>query len=160
MSLAKHYIQTAGLLLEGYKGEMPFAPVLKQFFAQHKKYGSRDRKTISHLCYSFFRLGKALRDLPTEERILIAVFYCGQQSNPVLKQLRPDWDNAISLSLAGKEKITGFPLFAKAIFPWLDQLNTGVNAENFAFSHLRQPQLFLRIRPSFKTAVLKILDEA
>jgi 16S rRNA (cytosine967-C5)-methyltransferase len=160
MSLATHYIQTASALLQNYKGEMPFAPVLKQFFAQHKKYGSRDRKTISHLCYSFFRLGKALQDLTTEERILVAIFYCGEKSNPVLRNLRPEWDAAIGLNLDEKQQIAGYSLSPQTIFPWINKLNDGIDPQTFAYSHLRQPQLFLRIRPGFKNPVLKVLDEA
>lgn len=34
--------------------------------------GSTDRKQISQLCYSYFRLGKALPELPVEERLLAA----------------------------------------------------------------------------------------
>jgi 16S rRNA (cytosine967-C5)-methyltransferase len=160
MALANHYLQTATSLVENYRGETPFAPVLKQFFTQNKKYGSRDRKVISQLCYSFFRLGKALPQLPTEERILVALFYCGNQNSPVLKQLRIEWYNAIDKTLLEKQAITGYSIDAKAIFPWLDQLNRGINSQVFAFSHLQQPKLFLRIRPGFKKPVLKVLNEA
>jgi len=70
----KHFshLNTAVLLIAQYRGEMPFSIFLKSFFAQHKKYGSNDRKSIGQLCYSYFRVGKAMPNASIEEKILAA----------------------------------------------------------------------------------------
>ena len=39
---------------------------LKQYFAAHKKHGSTDRRTIAHLCYTYYRLGASIKDFETE----------------------------------------------------------------------------------------------
>lgn len=52
---------------------MPLKHYLQQYFSQHKKHGSKDRKQISHLCYSYYRLGHALKELSVEERLEAAI---------------------------------------------------------------------------------------
>lgn len=64
------HLTTAIQLLQAYKGEQPFGHYIKQYFNANKKYGSKDRKHISQLCYAYFRLGKALPELSIEEKIL------------------------------------------------------------------------------------------
>jgi len=59
--------QTVSNLLLAYDGKEPLHLFLKKYFAVHKKHGSKDRKLISALLYSYFRLGKnveALQKLP------------------------------------------------------------------------------------------------
>lgn len=70
---AHAHFNTAVYLIEHYKGDTPLKHYLQQYFSQHKKHGSRDRKQISHLCYSYFRLGHALKEFPVEERLKAAI---------------------------------------------------------------------------------------
>ena len=49
------YQNSAKFILGLYDGSQPFSIFLKNFFSQNKKYGSRDRKAITELCYSHFR---------------------------------------------------------------------------------------------------------
>ena len=74
MSRYHSYLNTAVTILTNYKGEEPFAGYIKKFFAANKKYGSKDRKSISHLCYCYFRTGKALPKLSVEDRIVAGLF--------------------------------------------------------------------------------------
>lgn len=67
------YFNTAVRLIENYKGDLPLKHYLQQYFSQNKKHGSKDRKQISHLCYSYYRLGYALKDLSVEERLEAAI---------------------------------------------------------------------------------------
>ncbi|HEY1113391.1 MAG TPA: Fmu (Sun) domain-containing protein, partial [Chitinophagaceae bacterium] len=89
------YIQSAARMLQEYRGDQPFATWLKAYFSANKKFGSRDRKQVSHLCYSFFRLGRAFMDTPAEERILIAQFLASDAPNAFLQELRPEWNNRV-----------------------------------------------------------------
>lgn len=45
----------ANKLVDNYQGQEPFANYLKKYFAANKKHGSRDRKSISAMCYTHFR---------------------------------------------------------------------------------------------------------
>ena len=67
------HFNTAVHLIENYKADMPLRHYLQQYFSQHKKHGSKDRKQIAHLCYSYYRLGYALKELPVEERLKAAI---------------------------------------------------------------------------------------
>ncbi|MEK7199745.1 MAG: hypothetical protein AAB212_07495 [Bacteroidota bacterium] len=74
------YFNTAIFILQQYDGSMPLLHFLKQYFSQHKKHGSKDRKWISHLCYNYYRLGHALKELAIEERLRIALFLCNESA--------------------------------------------------------------------------------
>lgn len=45
----------ADKLVREYEGPIPFALYLKTYFAANKKHGSKDRKSISAICYEYFR---------------------------------------------------------------------------------------------------------
>lgn len=154
----KHFshLNTAVELIEQYKRELPFSIFLRSYFTQHKKYGSRDRKTISNCCYCYFRLGYAVESLPIEDKILLGLFLCERQSNELLQHFKPAWNAKIELSI--DEKISmlnneNIPFSIKDIFPWKELLSEGIDHEQFCRSFLIQPDLFLRLRPGYETIV-------
>ncbi len=145
MSRFHSYVNSAASILHSYKGDQPFNIFIKDFFAQQKKYGSRDRKQISQLCYSYFRIGQALQALPIEERILAGLFLCENMPNQLLEQLKPEWNELIALPHEGKSSLLNFS--TEEIFPWSNELSSAINIKDLAASFLVQPDLFLRIRP-------------
>jgi 16S rRNA (cytosine967-C5)-methyltransferase len=152
------YLNSAKTIIDSYKGDVPFAAFLKKYFNAHKKYGGNDRKQIATLCYHFFRLGKALPQLPGEEKIIVATFLCEDTGNEFLQFHKPEWNAIITKPLAEKMAIAGFT--AEDIFPWAEALSTGIDAELFRYSFFKQPDLFLRIRPGKKDIVTKKLQDA
>jgi 16S rRNA (cytosine967-C5)-methyltransferase len=152
------HLNTAMQLLQQYNGSMPFGSFIKQFFSQHKKYGSKDRKNISQLCYAFFRLGKALPQLPTEERLLTGLFLCSPEPNEMLQHLRPHWNEKAQLTLAEKIQLTGIILHD--LFPWAAELSEGIAYDPFCASFFTQPDLFLRLRPGKGSLVKNKLQQA
>ena len=152
------HLNTAVQLLQQYNGSQPFGSFIKQFFSQHKKYGSKDRKNISHLCYAFFRLGKALSQLPTEERILTGLFLCSPEPNELLLHLRPDWNDKAHLPISEKAQLVA--LNVHDLFPWAAELSEGMAYEPFCASFLTQPDLFLRLRPGKEAVVKNKLQQA
>ena len=160
MSLALHYIETAQQIIESYNGSTPLAPVIKAFFSTKKKYGSRDRKTISNLCYNYYRLGHALKDLPVNERIIAGLFYCSNQPHFIIAEVKPEWNEHIEKTVAEKNAITGYRLNGEEIFPFADELSGDIDASVFGLSHLQQPNLYIRIRPSSEKTVNKALTNA
>src|SRR5579871_2936540 len=143
MRLLSH-LNTAIQLLGQYNGKEPFSHFIKNFFRQQKKFGSTDRKTISHLCYCYFRLGHALKNIPVEERVLIAVFLCTHTSHELLDHFKPEWNEKIQLPLKEKLSIINYPLSITDVFPWKDELSADIDHEKFCNSFLIQPDLFLR----------------
>ena len=160
MSRWHSYLNSAKEILSLYNGEEPFASFLKKYFSGHKKFGSTDRKQVSHLCYCYFRLGKALPNLPVEDRILTALFFCTTTSNQLLGQIRPEWNDNVTLSVDEKYKLVGNTFSNPYIFPWEKELTVGINFEQFCNSFFIQPDLFLRMRPGKEVLVKEKLLKA
>src|SRR5690606_34875208 len=71
-----HHIRAFEQVLASYDGKLPLYRHLIVYFKQHKQMGSSDRRWASRYLYSYFRLGKALLDLPVIERLAVADFLC------------------------------------------------------------------------------------
>lgn len=160
MSRFHSYLQSATAIVSSYTCEEPFSSYIKQYFSRYKKFGSNDRKTITHLCYCYFRTGRSLDSLPVEDRILSALFLCQQTSHPVLRALQPQWDEAVHASPVVKYERIGLTYSEKSIFTFAEQLSCESDRALFEISHLIQPDLFLRIRPGKKDQVLNDLHRA
>jgi 16S rRNA (cytosine967-C5)-methyltransferase len=154
------YINSAKEIISLYDGKIPFAAWLKIFFAAHKKYGSKDRKHITQLCYSWFRLGKSFTQNTFEERISISMLLTSATSNIYLQQLMPEWNEIIEFSLQEKLEFLNATSELQKIFPWVAELSPEIEVEEFIMSHLKQPDVFLRIRPGNESEVKKKLEEA
>ncbi|MHA4809680.1 RsmB/NOP family class I SAM-dependent RNA methyltransferase [Flavitalea flava] len=147
-------------IIAAYKGEMPLHAWLKDFFREHKQMGSRDRRQLSNMVYGFYRLGHAVRDLPVEERILTGLFLCNASPQEMLGYFKPDWNEQINRSLEEKFVIcreSGISIDPREIFPWKEELSEDIDHYAFCLSFLRQPHLFLRIRPGQQEFVLQKL---
>lgn len=149
------YFYPATEILQHYDGSIPFAAWIKAYFREHKKFGSRDRKIVSDLCYCFFRLGNLFAEKSMEERFTIAQFLCRHDS-PFIKELEPDW--AVYLSQSLSEKLSFLEANPEFIFPFVEEVSNEIDKKKFAASHLVQPDLFLRIRPGRKETVIKKLQ--
>lgn len=160
MSRYYSYINSAKEIIAAYTGTEPFASHLKKKFAANKKFGSKDRRQITQLCYAYFRLGNALQELPVEERLLAGLFLCSSTTSNILEAMKPDWNDAVNESPQQKMSLLPFAVDATAVFPLTDELSDRIDPVAFAFSHLQQPDLFLRIRPGKKTIVLHQLQAA
>ena len=156
------YFNTAILLIRQYDGTTPLLHFLKQYFSQHKKHGSKDRKYISHLCYNYYRLGHALKDRSEEERLRVALFLCNDTAGEWQLLYEANWMEHWSTDLKVRIQFVAdsYPAFSvNDIFPWTDELSEGIDQEHFILSHFTQPDLFLRIRPGREKGVLQKLNE-
>jgi 16S rRNA (cytosine967-C5)-methyltransferase len=174
------YLKSAVGILLSYDGSIPFHNYLRKYFSQNKKHGSKDRKSIAALCYSYFRLGHAVMELPVEERILIGVFLCNHENNEILKAFRPAWNEKITSALQEKYSllnnnllhVPGHSSFAHGnielrhqfsiqdVFPFKNELSKGADHMKFCESFLAQPDLFLRLRPGKEQIVKQKLKSA
>jgi 16S rRNA (cytosine967-C5)-methyltransferase len=161
MQYAERYVVSAENIISRYDGTLPLNHYLKQFFAADKKYGSKDRKAISHACYCFYRLGKSLMDLPVRERIIAGIFLCTDELQPWERIFPPEWmTNAGHLEQKIQQLESVYSFQPAAIFPWPDQLSGNFDHEALCISHLRQPDLHLRVRPGKKEKVIAALKTA
>lgn len=165
------HLNSAKEILQQYKGEEPFASFIKKYFAQHKKFGSKDRKQISHLCYCYFRSlqapppppisgGSAEELIKIEEKIITGLFLCSTEKNEVLELLKPEWNEKCGLTVEEKYSVLNNQLSIINNFPFADELSTGVDAAAFAKSLFIQPDLFIRIRPGYEKIVKEKLQKA
>src|SRR4029079_3316439 len=111
------YLNTASKIINTYKGDEPLSVYLKKFFSSDKRYGSKDRKLISHSCYCYFRLGKMATGLPADERILLGLFLCTDEPGEMLAALKPGWIEHITNTTQNKIEKSGFHFSVSEIFP-------------------------------------------
>ena len=178
MSRFHSYINSATAILGAYQGKEPFALFLKAFFAANKKYGSKDRKQVSQLCYAYFRLGKSLQTFSIQDKILAGLFLSEAEPNSILEEFKPNWNEflkAHNLSegkfnsgseikgdselLLEKLKLVEPNLRPEDIFPYYSFLSNDIDKDDFALAFLKQPKLFLRVRPGKNSKVEKQLAE-
>lgn len=140
---AEYYLKVAITLIEKYNGSLPLQHYLKSFFSANKKFGSKDRKFITHLCYSYYRVGVATEKSAIKERIIQSLF------------LQEDKEQHWHELLAG---FTKQEINTSKIFPFADELSEEIDHNFFSASHIQQPYLYLRIRPGFVEKILRILS--
>jgi 16S rRNA (cytosine967-C5)-methyltransferase len=131
---------------------------LKSFFAAEKKFGSTDRRTISTLCYSYFRVALAFKKEPVEYTMLAGLFLCSNKQNDILSLLRPDWNEQVSLPVI--EKLALLNVEASRLFPFGEELAADIEKDAYALSFLEQPGLYARVRPGKKNGVVDKLTKA
>ena len=154
------HLNSAAGILRQYRGEQPFHLFIKDYFRQHKKHGSKDRKRISGLCYAYFRLGASFAGKTMEEKIVLGLFLCASQPDELLESLHPEWNAAVQQPLKEKCAVAGVAYEQLAIFPFTAELSDTIDAEAFVYAHLQQPDLFIRLRPGHEKEVLEKLDKA
>ena len=159
---AAQYLRSATAIIQQYDGVIPLAAFLKQYFKANPKFGSKDRRYISQLCYCYYRTGYAFPPILPEERIKASLFLCEpvpggwdllftrEWLEPWNGNINKKWD-LIKVMIPGTDP--------GKLFPWTDALSDGIDARAFANAHLVQPDLFLRIRPGTEKAVLQKLDK-
>ena len=160
------HLNTAAELIAQYSGGLPFNLYLKQFFASNKKYGSKDRRQITSLCYHYFRIGNALSSNEIKEKILASRFLIATEPDELISALKPELANGVNYSsLAEKCKRLlqfGINFHFKNLFPLPHLLSDTIalDEEKFLLSHLQQPDVFLRIRPNQNEKVIAKLKQA
>ncbi len=163
MRYSTRYLSYAVEIISEFQGDQPFAIFLKSYFAANKKFGSKDRKYIAQLCYNYYRLGVVAKLFQIEEAIKITLFLCNDEVGKWTELFEADWllkwSDQLSNRIHFMQEI--FPAFNAAnIFPFHHQLSESVDTELFAIAYLKQPDLFIRIRPSKEKKVIDALTNA
>ena len=160
---AENQLRTFLILMENYTAETPVDKFLPGYFNLNKKMGSTDRRIASRLIYSYFRLGKALKNYPSEERLFAAEFLCNNQENSFLGFFKPELAAQIALPVADKILILQkqYPDFRlEDVFPFAGHLSAGIDPMLFLPSFFLQPDLFIRVQKGHESAVKRTLTDA
>lgn len=133
--------------LDNYKHDVPLSKYLKEFYKRNKQMGSKDRKMLSHMMYSYFRLGRACVDNTFEERLYIALLLTSTETDTSLAMFKPEWASKATDSFEKKIdfiKSMQSDFMLEDVFPLQNLLSTEINKTAFIHSHFIQPDLFLR----------------
>lgn len=137
--------QHIGDIIKTYDGSMPLGHYLRNYYKQFPKLGSRDRKMLSEMAYSWYRCGKAINpDLTLDEQIATATQLCQTENKHLLRLTQDILVDTNNVNL-------------DTIFPHDVALSEGISKQDWLNSMLTQPMLFLRIRNN-KKAVLEVLE--
>lgn len=145
--------------MEAYSGTSPFSLYLKEQFARDRRMGSSDRRMVRHYCYCYFRTGRALSSMSTEEKLITGIWLCAVAADPLLEAVQPGLNKTVSLSLDEKSKMLGEQFSWAELFPFGDQLSPELDPVEWATSLLTQPELFIRIRPGHEQKIIERLKE-
>jgi len=154
------YINTAEKLVDAYSGEVPFSSFIRSFFSAEKKYGSKDRKQISGLCYQYFRLAAPLKKYGVEERMIAASFLCNNAPVELIEKLQPEWNGLINRPVEDKMFFINPKLQVQDIFPFTQELSPSIDNYSYCLSYLTQPDLFVRVRHLNLPVILRKLEKA
>lgn len=142
-------------IVQDYNGSLPLAHYLKNHFRKHPKLGSRDRKILSDMAYSWYRCSKGItasRQLSFEEQVAACLYLC-QPSKHSLQFIPEAWRNGNSLA----EHDISFSV--EQLLPHDVQLSDGITRRDWLSSMLTQPRLFIRTRKQH-SKVLQLLSDA
>jgi len=118
--------------------------------------GSKDRKAIANLCYSYFRISKVASRTTLEAQMAMGLFLMNSSHNVYLEVLDQELNADITLPL--NEKLGKLGITLTQVFPFATLLSKDLNVDAYAQSFLEQPSLFLRIRPQKIAAVTAALE--
>ncbi|TSJ40425.1 RsmB/NOP family class I SAM-dependent RNA methyltransferase [Mucilaginibacter corticis] len=160
---AINQLKTFQRILGDYPAETPLSKFLPGFYRQNKQMGSSDRRVANRLIYNYFRLGKALWNTPTEDRIMVAEFLCNTQVNSFLQHFKPDWAACVGFNIDEKIDLVTktYPDFKlDDIFPWAGQISADIDKTAFLKAFFVQPDLFIHVHNGYDHLVKAELNKA
>ncbi len=134
-------------IIDNYDGSVPLAHFLKNYYKQNPKLGSRDRKILGNMAYSWYRCNRGLA-MPEEQntfeqRIWAGLLACDLPVHDVLFADYAQPEYKLDLHL---------------LFQHTVDFSQGIDREQWQQSMLQQPSLFIRIRND-KNKIISILSE-
>jgi 16S rRNA (cytosine967-C5)-methyltransferase len=160
---AINQLKTFQRIIEEYPAEAPLGKFLPGFYRQNKQMGSTDRRIANRLVYNYFRLGKALPNLPNDERLFVAEFLCNTQLNSFLQHFKPEWAACVNFTLDEKLGMvkTAYPDFnLDDVFPWVKDVSADIDQQAFLKSFFIQPDLYIHVHNGYDHLVKGVLNKA
>lgn len=146
------YLRETLDLISGYDGRTPLHHHVNKVFRGGRKYGSRDRKWIRHLTYSWFRLGFAFPSLEPLQRLRAAavVFYRADDAFnerilgswiQLANTIRPEWTLRERFVRVAEAMNTDPGNFLAD----LPEFSAALDREAYVNGFIVQPSLWIRI---------------
>ena len=157
----EHQIRAFEQLLQSYNGVQPLHRHLFAYFKQNKQMGSSDRRWATRYIYSYFRLGKALVEVDTLQRLAIADFLCNDTASLIVGQFLSEYTEKINFSLADKITLVKerYPSFnSEQVFSFNANLSDQIDQQAFLQSFFIQPDLFIRVKSTHIQVVINQLQ--
>lgn len=152
-------------ILSHYKGEMPLASYLKNYFKKHPILGSRDRKVISEMAYCYYRCAKGFepKKYSNAELIDASLLLAESMLPPLTKLISEHWQ-----SQYGKEfeenfaflKVANFDFDIEKIFENNIKFSKGINKQEWLHSTLRRPRIFIHLVPQYYAEATRLIQKA
>jgi len=149
-------------LIEDYTGHPPLSQYLKTYFANNKKFGSRDRRELSQVVFSYFRLARALKQLPKENAIALAYYCCNECSLAELDAINSLIPSKLTSTGSLEEKVERISEYlgtesANQILPEYS-MSEGLDRDLASMHILKRPDTFIRILHN-RSATISELEE-
>jgi 16S rRNA (cytosine967-C5)-methyltransferase len=148
------HLNTAISFVEKYKPAVPLAGWLKEQFKKDKKYGSRDRKYISHAVYCYFRVANAMPSADVAQKINAGLFLVNSNLPNIFAEINLPWHNFLTenpnCTLAEKVSFLNTQhvlVETNSIFKFGYLLSEGLSELDVAGTYLQQSNTFFRVRP-------------
>lgn len=133
-------------IIKTYDGSLPLSHFLRKYYKQFPKLGSRDRKMLSEMTYSWYRCGKAIsKDLTVDEQITTAIKLCNT-------------DNQHLLRLTADIQVNTSDVNMNKTFRNDVPLSDGINRDEWLNSMTTQPMLFIRLRKNAEQ-LIEIIEQ-
>jgi len=154
-------LQHSHHIIDSYQGQEPLANFLKAFFKLHSKLGSRDRKIISDIVYSYYRCAKSFEETTLEKEEIIRISYglCGKFQTWAQKFI-PHYFEVDGLTFEQKLQILkdkNIPFNVNINLDKSISFSKGITKEQWLFSMYTQPLVFLRLMGNNKPQILNKL---
>lgn len=154
-----YYLKSSYQLLINYNGNLPFSNYLKAHFKKFPAMGSRDRKTVSEICFNWFRWNLCF-DKKLSEENLCAAFWLSGNFTPKFYENFPDFPMINELS----ERISFFSknnlqFKIDLIFPCGDEIGEISDKNKFIISHTKQAKIWFRVKKNKFKEVIQILNQ-
>lgn len=158
----EHQLRAFEQIFKSYDGNTPLHRFLFAYYKQHKQMGSSDRRWATRYIYSFFRLGKALIQEEPLVRLAVADFLCNPDASLVSSTYLPELATQAELPITGKLELVqkAYPKFKlEDVFSFHAELSAGIDRDAFFSSFFLQPDLFIRLNPTFAEQTFEALKQ-
>jgi 16S rRNA (cytosine967-C5)-methyltransferase len=165
ISVSNNFLFTIALdCIQGYHFLEPFAIYLKKYFQSNPKLGSRDRRNIRQLCYAWWRLGNAFKELPNIERLAIALFLSYDKIDAFSERIFKDEKLLDSIVLHPKlkwdllQQLYALDLNSSDVFPFCDLIESELPLNEFIYDGFLRRNLWIRINKKFVRQALTFFE--
>ncbi|MBO6517184.1 MAG: hypothetical protein JJ975_11600 [Bacteroidia bacterium] len=148
-AIFNRHVDFALTCLKTHQPGKPFHLSLRSYFKSNKKFGSKDRRRIRGLCYSWFRLGYTFGALSQREQIVMGYLVLQTELDTWLDGIIESLELPSNWSGLTRDERLNFVEGAGTwsrdkSFPYMEEVSKELNRDDLIRSMMDQPKLWLR----------------